>query len=71
MAAPRLESEDVDLAALAGEPFVKLDRARGHGAGYGLGLDLCRRIVRLRGGTLRLAPRQPRGTEAVVIFHQP
>lgn len=48
------------------EPFVKADRARGHHAGYGIGLDLCRRIVRLHGGTIALHPRQPRGTRAVV-----
>lgn len=47
-------------------PFVKLDRARGHGVGYGIGLNLCQRIVRLHGGTLCLRPRESRGTEAVV-----
>ncbi len=50
------------------EPFVKLDRARGHRVGYGIGLDLCQRIVQLLGGTIRLLPRQPRGTEAVVTL---
>ena len=48
------------------EPFVKLGRARGHRIGYGIGLDLCRRVVRSHGGSIRLRPRRPRGTEAVV-----
>ena len=48
------------------EPFVKLDRARGHRTGHGLGLNLCQRIVQLHGGTIRLLPREPRGTEVVV-----
>ena len=52
------------------EPFVKLDRARGHRVGYGIGLDLCQRIVQLLGGTIRLIPRQPRGTEAVVTLRR-
>ena len=50
------------------EPFVKLDPARDHGRGYGVGLDLCRRIVHLHRGTITLAPRRPRGTEAVVTL---
>ncbi len=50
------------------EPFVKADRARGHGVGYGLGLNLCQRIVQLHDGTIRLLARQPRGTEAVVTL---
>jgi signal transduction histidine kinase len=52
------------------EPFVKLDRARGHRVGYGIGLNLCRRIVRLHGGEIRLLPRRPRGTEAVVTLRR-
>jgi signal transduction histidine kinase len=50
------------------DPFVKLDRARGHRVGYGIGLNLCQRIVQLHGGTIRLLPREPRGTEAVVTL---
>ena len=48
------------------EPFVKAKPERGHRAGYGLGLDLCRRIVELHGGELNLRSRKPRGTKALV-----
>ena len=48
------------------EPFVKLDPARGHRSGYGLGLNLCQRIVQAHGGSIRLHPRQPRGTSVSV-----
>ena len=48
------------------EPFVKLNRARGHRVGYGLGLNLCERIAQVHEGTIKLVPCEPRGTEAVV-----
>lgn len=54
-----------DLDALF-EPFLKLDRARSHGMGYGVGLNLCQRIVHLHGGTIEISRREPRGTEVVV-----
>jgi len=52
------------------ESFVKLDRARGHRVGYGIGLNLCRRIATLHGGSICLRALQPRGTEAVVTFNR-
>jgi signal transduction histidine kinase len=53
------EGSEEDLFA----PFVKLDKARGHRAGYGIGLNLCQRIAQLHDGALELLPRSPRGTE--------
>jgi len=44
------------------EPFVKLNPARGHRAGYGLGLNLCQRIVQAQGGNIEIDPREKRGT---------
>ncbi len=48
------------------EPFVKLDPARGHRTGYGLCLNLCRRIVEAHEGTIAIGARDGRGTRVVV-----
>ncbi len=48
------------------EPFVKLDPARGHRAGYGLGLNLCQRIVRAHAGSIEIENRSARGTIVTV-----
>ncbi|MCP4549191.1 MAG: ATP-binding protein, partial [bacterium] len=50
------------------EPFVKLDPARGHRSGYGLGLNLCRRIVEVHRGSIRMLPNRGRGTRVQVIL---
>jgi signal transduction histidine kinase len=47
-------------------PFVKLNPARGHRAGYGLGLNLCHRIVQAQGGTIEIQQRARRGTRVLV-----
>jgi signal transduction histidine kinase len=44
------------------EPFVKLDPSRGHRKGYGLGLNLCQRIVQAHDGSIRISPAKERGT---------
>lgn len=51
-----------DQAKRVLEPFVKLDPARGHRAGYGLGLNLCQRIVQAHRGRIEIEPSPPRGT---------
>ncbi len=48
------------------EPFVKLDPSRGHRSGYGLGLNLCQRIVQAHNGSIEIQPREPRGTSVLV-----
>jgi len=48
------------------EPFVKLDPARGHRTGYGLGLNLCQRIVQARGGSIEIQGLEKRGTRVIV-----
>jgi signal transduction histidine kinase len=57
-----------DQAEKVFEPFVKLDPARGHRSGYGLGLNLCQRIVQARGGRIEIQSRNPRGTRVRVNF---
>jgi signal transduction histidine kinase len=51
------------------EPFVKLDPARGHRTGYGLGLNLCQRIVQSQGGRIEIQPRKTRGTRVTVSLN--
>jgi len=50
------------------EPFVKLDPARGHRRGYGLGLNLCRRIAEAHRGTIRVASKDGGGAVVEVTL---
>jgi signal transduction histidine kinase len=50
------------------EPFVKLNPARGHRSGYGLGLNLCQRIVQTQGGHIEIHQRETRGTRVLVTL---
>ncbi|MEM7352285.1 MAG: HAMP domain-containing sensor histidine kinase [Acidobacteriota bacterium] len=52
------------------KPFVKLNPARGHRTGYGLGLNLCWRIVQAHGGSIRMASAGERGNRAIVTLPQ-
>ena len=44
------------------EPFVKLDPSRGHRSGYGLGLNLCQRIVQAHHGSITIKAAKERGS---------
>ena len=55
-----------ELAEKIFEPFVKLNPARGHRTGYGLGLNLCQRIVQAQGGSIEIQQRNPRGTRVLL-----
>ena len=46
------------------EPFVKLNPARGHRSGYGLGLDLSQRIAEAHNGAIHITRVGQRGTQA-------
>jgi len=60
---PGIPEEQADKVL---EPFVKLDPSRGHRNGYGLGLNLCQRIVQAHAGKINIEQRQPRGTRISV-----
>ena len=58
-----------DRAEKVFEPFVKLNPARGHRSGYGLGLNLCQRIVQAMGGQIEIQQlEQKRGTRVSVTL---
>lgn len=48
------------------EAFVKLNPARGHRQGYGLGLNLCQRIVQAHNGSIEIQSQGNRGTRVIV-----
>jgi signal transduction histidine kinase len=55
-----------DQAEKVFEPFMKLNPARGHRSGYGLGLNLCQRIVQAQGGRIEIQQRDEGGTRVSV-----
>ena len=60
---PGIPSDKIDEIF---EPFVKLNPARGHRSGYGLGLNLCQRILQARGGSIKISARDGRGTRVLI-----
>jgi signal transduction histidine kinase len=58
----------MDQAEKVFEPFVKLDPSRGHRAGYGLGLNICQRIVQAQGGSIEIQAREKRGLRVSVCL---
>ncbi|MCL6555286.1 MAG: HAMP domain-containing protein [Burkholderiales bacterium] len=55
-------------AAMAIQPFARLDTARGETSGAGLGLAIVDRIAQLHGGRLELLPRGGGGLEARITL---
>jgi len=62
---PGIPADDVERVF---EPFVKLDPARGHRRGYGLGLNLCWRVVEAHRGTIEALPNPGGGTVLRVVL---
>ena len=50
------------------EPFYKVAPERGFNSGYGLGLGLCKRIVELHGGSIRLRNNSGGGVSVLVTL---
>ncbi|PKR89807.1 hypothetical protein CXZ10_07880 [Pleomorphomonas diazotrophica] len=50
------------------DPFVRLSAAREHGKGYGLGLDLCRRIANAHDARIEIVDGPAGGTEIRTTF---
>lgn len=62
---PGIPAEDAERIF---EPFVKLDPARGHRRGYGLGLNLCWRVVEAHRGSIEVLPNAGGGTVVRVVL---
>jgi signal transduction histidine kinase len=52
------------------EPFYRCSNARGF-KGFGIGLAMAQRIIKLNGGSLRISSRLNRGTRVQVFFPRP
>jgi len=57
-----------DLSDRVFEPFYKVAPERGFNSGYGLGLGLCKRIVELHGGSIRLRNNSGGGVSVLVTL---
>jgi signal transduction histidine kinase len=53
------------------QDFYRLNQPGPEVHGSGLGLALCRRIMHVHGGTLRIASSGPQGTTFALIFPEP
>ncbi len=53
------------------EPFYRVDNSRSHKkGGYGLGLSLCRKIMRAHGGDIRIGNNSGRGVTVELVFEE-
>jgi two-component system sensor histidine kinase CiaH len=51
------------------EPFFRVDRSRSKDTGgYGLGLSLCKRVMRAHGGDIQLEANEGRGASFVLTL---
>lgn len=62
---PGIAADDIERAL---QPFARLDEARGHHAGVGLGLSIALDIARAHGGTLELGQSELGGLSAKIVI---
>ena len=55
-------------AGLVFEPFYRVDKARGHADGHGLGLAICKKYMLSQGGHIALASEVGKGTVVTLDF---